>query len=246
MSGLLYVSARPFAVHAQSSVVSAIKHLVRGKQGKLRLYDVLQLESPAPLSGLALAFVNDLPTLKSKAASVLQALPQVLRDVITNDAAVRANFAEAIKAREVAEKKELESSPGPFLPPELQPVLQESGLPQLPDDHDPDTLIWDDDDQSDFGDDGDVKNTEDFDPDQDPEAEFYTEHVDAWMKADIEDCVRGAKPRLYSHLEVGVASDNASAADDLAPNVESSCSREWYHNHVSIRIHVLSLVSEAR
>lgn len=246
MSGLLYVSARPFAVHAQSSAVSAIKYLVRGKQGKLRLYDVLQLESPAPLSGLALAFVNDLPTFKSKAASVLQALPQVPRDVITNDAAVRANFAEAIKAREVAEKKELESSPGPFLPPELQPVLQESDLPQLPDDHDPDTLIWDDDDQSDFGDDGDVKNTEDFDPDQDPEAEFYTEHVDAWMKADIEDCVRGAKPRLYSHLEVGVASDNASAANDPEPNVESSCSREWYHNHVSIKIHVLSLVSEAR
>ena len=246
MSGLLYVSARPFAVHAQSSAVSAIKDLVKGKQGKLRLYDVLQLESPAPLSGLALAFVNDLTTFKSKATSVLQALPQVPRNVITNSAAVRANFAEAIKARKVAEKKELESAPGPFMPPELQPVLQESGLPQLPDDHNPDTLIWDDDEQSDFGDNGDVKNTEDFDPDQDPEAEFYTEHVDAWMKADIEDCVSGAKPRLYSQLEVGVAYDNASAADEPESNVESSCSREWYHNYVSIRIHVLSLVSGAR
>lgn len=246
MSGLLYVSARPIAVHAQSSAVSAIKHLVSSKQGKLRLYDVWQLESPAPLSGLALAFVNDLPTFKSKAASALQALPQVPRCVITNDAAVRANFAEAIKAREVAEKKERESLPDPIVPPELRPVLQESGLPQLPDDYDLDTLIWDDDDESDCGDSGDVKNTDDFDPDQDPEAEFYTEHVDAWMKADVEDCVRGAKPRFYSHLEVGVPNDNASAADDPKPNVESSCSREWYHNHVSIRIHVLTLVSGAR
>ncbi len=224
-------------VHVQSSAVSVIKHLVRGKQGKLRFYDVLQVESPAPLSGLALAFVNDLPTFKSKAASVLQALPQVPRDVITNDAAVRANFAEAIKAREVAEQKELWNSPTRSLPPELRPVLQESDLPQLPDDYDPDTLIWDDDDH---GDDGDFKNTDDFDPDQDPEAEFYTEHVDAWMKADIEDCVRGANPRIYSHLELGVANDSASAADDPAPNNESSCGREWYHNHVSIRIHVLA------
>ena len=243
MRGLLYVSARSFALHAQSSAVSTIKHLVRGKQGKLRLYDVLQLDSPAPLSGLALAFVNDLPTFKSQVASVSKALPKVPRDVITNDAAVRANFAEAIRAREVVEKKELESSPAPCLPPESQPALQESGLPQLPDNHDPETLIWDDDDH---GDDGDVKNTEDFDPDQDPEAEFYGECVDAWMKADIEDCIRGAKPRFYSQLEVGITNVNASAAGDPKSSIKSSCSRKWYHNYVSIRIHVLSSASGAR
>lgn len=80
------------------------------------------------------------------------------RDVITNSAAVRANFAE------VAEKKELESLPSLFLPPELQSVLQESGLPQLPDDYDLDTLIWDNDDQLDFGDNGDVNASAADDP----------------------------------------------------------------------------------
>lgn len=177
MSGLLYVSARPFAVHAQSSAVSAIKYLVTAKQGKLRLYDALQLESPAPLSRLALAFVDDLTTFKSKATGVLQALPQVPRDVITNGAAVRADFAQAIKARKVAEKKELESAPGPFLPSELQPVLQESGLPQPPDvpvhlkpvlqddglpDGDPNDALIDDD-----LDDNDSHDNDDYDPDQD-------------------------------------------------------------------------------
>ncbi|KAL8784302.1 MAG: hypothetical protein Q9213_004060 [Squamulea squamosa] len=86
------------------------------------------------------------------------------------------------------------------LPLELQPVLQEDDLPQL-DDIDDKDIIWDTGEHTDW-DSLDIKNSADLDPDQDPEREYYTNDVRAWIRADEQQSLMGARPRLYERLNL--------------------------------------------
>ncbi|KAL8992075.1 MAG: hypothetical protein Q9169_007394 [Polycauliona sp. 2 TL-2023] len=83
------------------------------------------------------------------------------------------------------------------LPPELRPVLQDDELPL----GSPDEAIHDPPDESD-DDAFDLKNTPDFDPDQDWESPFYKQENDAWIKADEQESLRGARLRLYEHSSI--------------------------------------------
>ncbi|KAL9126198.1 MAG: hypothetical protein Q9217_004716 [Psora testacea] len=136
--------------------------------------------------GLALFLISDLKMMKKEAAHKLDSI----MDKIMSDESPK------------------EDTPGQVdseLPPELQPVLMDDDLPLLPDDE---NIFDDSNTHSDYNA-LDLKNTPDFDPNQDHEAGFYTDDVDVWIKADKEGSIRGARPRLYEKLNISKEKDPA-------------------------------------
>ena len=189
--GLFFVSAKPFALHPSAPASMAINNLLKEANQQLQMYDVMQDHTQRRLPRLALSLIDDLAKVK-EGAHMLQSLPQQPKDS-TDDAS-------ETRGRSESPREETSDNDGPELPPELQPILQDDGFSPLPDGEE---AIWDNSDTPHDYDAFDLKNTPDFDPDQDHEAEFYTNDiVDAWIKADEEECTKGAKPRLYERMNI--------------------------------------------
>ena len=109
------------------------------------------------------------------------------------------------------QQKRTPDTDGPELPPELQPVLQETGLPGPSEDLSGIVRYGSDVDRDAL----DLKNVPDFDPDQDGEAQFYiNDAINAWIKADQEECAKGANPRLYKSLDISKDQSGGSNPKD--------------------------------
>ena len=186
-SHLLYVSTKPLDLYPNAPATIAIKKLMISRQ--LQLYDVIYSQTKTRPRGLALSLVDSIKSIPQ--LDQLQVLPPQTEESIDAE-----NKAEAYDAPLEEDQPDTD---GPTLPPELRPVLQESGLPGPGGDMS--TIITD---TGDYDHDAlDMKNLPDFDPDQDGEAEFYTnDAINAWIKTDQEECAKGAKPILFEKLNI--------------------------------------------
>ena len=189
-TGLIYVSSKPLDLHPNSPASKTVKKLMKEITGYLQTYDVIYDDKESRPRGLALSLIVDFASTERQLAH-MQPFPAQTRESIDAE-----NKSEAYDEPLVEDPPDLEEVE---LPPELQPVLMESGLPRLSGpvsdikvyspDFDPDAL--------------DYKNLPNFDPVEDGEAEFYTDDaITAWIKADQEECARGAKPRLYKSIDM--------------------------------------------
>jgi len=191
-TGLFFVSAKPLALQPRAPASKAVSELVEGAGQQLQTYNVVEYTTRSRTPRLALSVIHDLANFKASALSLPPLQPQAKDPV---NSVPNSPLAEAP-----------DSDDGPGLPPELQPVLKESGLPPLPEGLD---LSVEDEDGEDLGettptdyDALDLKNMPDFDPDQDGEAEYFSDDVlDAWVMLD-EECSKGARPRLYESLDI--------------------------------------------
>ena len=165
---------------------------------QLQVHDVMQDHQQIRPHGLALSLIDDLPTMKKQAVHKLQFPPQQPRDLDDDEPESKGSSTE-ITGYDEPPEEDTAGQDDPELPPELQPVLMDDGFPPLPDDED---FFDDDPDTPSDYDELDLKNTPDFDPDQDHEAKFYTDDIDTWIKADEEETIKGARPRLYERLNV--------------------------------------------
>jgi len=189
-TGLIYVSSKPLDLHPNAPATKAINKLMKATTGQLQMYDVIYNRKQTRSRGLTLFLIVDFANTERQSAQ-LQPLPPQTRESIDSE-----NKAEAYDEPPAEETPDTDS---PELPPELQPVLQESGLPGPSKDLSG-TVHY----GSDFDLDAlDLKNAPDFDPDQDGEAQFYVnDAINAWIKADHEECAEGAKLRLYKSLDI--------------------------------------------
>lgn len=189
-TGLMYVSSKPLDLHPNAPASIAMKNLMNETTRQLQMYDVIHNRMQTRPRGLALCLIDDFEKAKTQAAK-LHSLPPQRKDSIDAE-----NKAEAYDEALAEETPDTDS---PELPPELQPVLQESGLPEPPEDE---SEIINDGYDVDF-DALDLKNLPDYDPDMDPEKSFYTNDViNGWIMADQEECAKGAKIRLYETLDI--------------------------------------------
>ncbi|KAL8653410.1 MAG: hypothetical protein Q9226_003861 [Calogaya cf. arnoldii] len=117
------------------------------------------------------------------------------------------------------------------LPLELEPALMADGTPALPDDPN-----WVEEEYCDYdeadNDAFDLKNTPDFDPDQDWEAQFYLDEHDAWIKSDERESLSGARPRLYEKSSIPRGEHeqlvlHSEKYQDILPVTESSTFAPW-------------------
>ncbi|KAL8950599.1 MAG: hypothetical protein Q9222_003379 [Ikaeria aurantiellina] len=186
---LIFVPAKPVRTHPNSPATTAIKSLVNADQQRLQVFQTLQNYDQTDPPSIALSVISRATAKQLRRLSLLplQALPPVEADPVP-----------------VFESKSLESTDedviDPPLPPELQPVLMDDGFPKLPEGEKlvpfaSDGFVFD-------ADSIDLKNMPDFDPDEDLEAEYYTDDVYAWTKSNNLDLVQGARPRLYNCLHV--------------------------------------------
>ena len=213
-TGLFFVSAKPLALHPSAPAVMAINNLLKGADRQLQMYDVLERHTQGRPPRLALSLIDDLTKVKKEGAHKLQSLPQQPKDSIDDE----------FETRGMSESPQEETSDndGPELPPELQPVLQDDGFPLLPDDEE---AIWDGEEPGNDYDGFDLKNCPDFDPYQDYESEFYTNDIiDAWIKADEEECANGAKPRLYERMNIPNEAQCIYSKDYDASPINRRCS----------------------
>ncbi len=188
VTGLLYVSSRPLDLHPNAPASLAVKKVMRETTRQLQLYDIIYYRSQTAPRGLALSLFDDLAKTRTQAAQ-LHPLPPQSRDSIDAE----------LEAEAYHEPPVEETPDGPDLPPELQPVLMPSGLPDPPDDES--EII---NDGYDFDFDGlDLKNLPDYDPYYDHEMDFFTDDaVNAWIKADQDECAKGAVLRLYESIDI--------------------------------------------
>ena len=128
--------------------------------GQLQTYDVIASSTQTRPRGIALSSIVNFANTQRQFAQ-LQPLPPQTRSSIDEE--------NEAKAYDEPPAEETHDTDGPELPPELQLVLEEDGLPGPPEDLS--DIIYDDDDDSDLDfDASDLKNLPDFDPDQDWEA----------------------------------------------------------------------------
>ncbi|KAL8913115.1 MAG: hypothetical protein Q9171_002009 [Xanthocarpia ochracea] len=181
-SGLVFISAKALVAHPSASASLAVLDFVKANRSQLTFYDYQHLVKLGRPAGVILAIVDQYSEVKDQATNQLQPLPPVPENA--------------------ADDEELEplepTDPEAELPEEQRAQLMDDGLPERPDDE------WDEvyDDYEAY-DEEDVKNTDSFDPDQDPEKKWFSDNaVNTWVKADWDECRKGAKPRFYERFDV--------------------------------------------
>ena len=190
-SGLVFVPAKALAAHPSASASLALLDFVKANKSQLTFYDYQHLVKLGRPAGVILAIVDQYSEVKDQATNQLQPLPPVSEDAADDEEL------EPIEPTDPSDDEELEEVELP----------EEQGA-QLMEDDSPDE--WDNDwgDQwkagypDDHDDQIDAKNIPSFDPDLDPEKEWFSDDaVNAWVKADWDECRKGAKPRFYERFD---------------------------------------------
>ncbi len=119
-TGLIYVSSKPLDLPPDAPATKAINKLMKETTGQLQTYYVIYDRTQIRSRGLTLFLIVDFAHKKSQFAQ-LQPLPPQTRESVNSE-----NKAEAYDEPPAEETPDTKS---PELPPELQPVLQKSGLP---------------------------------------------------------------------------------------------------------------------
>ncbi|KAL8678598.1 MAG: hypothetical protein Q9186_005061 [Xanthomendoza sp. 1 TL-2023] len=203
-TGLFFASARSLGHQPNAPTAIAIKELLMRQKRELQPYIVMQYGKRNDPAGLALSLLTDLTALRRSSINSLAPLPplpvSIIIDVWHDELSVMiSNLVDDVaKCNEIDEDYEL--------PPEFRPVKMDDGFPQLPDDYNEDDICWDTGEFTDW-DSQDLKNAPDFDPDQDPEKEFFTYDVHTWVRADEHESLRGVKPRVYERLYLPITDE---------------------------------------
>lgn len=196
VSGLLFVLAKPIVTHPNDPATSAIAEFMKNNKAHLDFYRPAQQPSARTkyTAVIGLSIIDDFGRMKIQANKILRAWPPVPADKVDIDAIEYLN--------RPPELDDEEDDPIE-LPEHLQPTAMDDGIPSSP-------AGWESRIQerpwyetSAAFDECDGKNCEDFDPDQDPELEYFSDDaIAAWTKAAIDECTEGAKPRFYEALDI--------------------------------------------
>lgn len=186
--GIIYVPGEPLIAHPNAAASLAGSDLLRHENKGLTIYEALERPARTRSATIALSIVSDLAAFKRKTASISLSLPQILRGSLDLEAA---EFAKP-PDEDVFEEEEYE------LPSHLQPIPMDDGIASPPEGETPPCF-----DDSDFSPDAvDFKNTHWYYLDDGAESENYSDEAEnAWIKADREECSKGARPRLYEAFD---------------------------------------------
>ncbi|KAL8735427.1 MAG: hypothetical protein Q9166_000973 [cf. Caloplaca sp. 2 TL-2023] len=159
--------------------ISAVgRGLDPGSPRQLQQYEVLQRGKTDHTSGAALSLIFDFAAITKNFSKLPRVLPPIPKQAIIDAWHQQLRHMKKSLLDDVAEyTNEVDDIE---LQPELQPALPGDDLPTH-DDIDDEDIIWDTGEHTGW-DSLDIKNMTDFDPDQDPEQEFYTDDVGAWSK----------------------------------------------------------------
>ena len=216
LSGLFLVPAKPLLTYPNHEASLAVRNFVEGTEQELVFYKTEQLPRNSPSGIIGLALIDAYAAWKSQAVELLQkTLPPVPSDSSDDEALECLNY---VSQEEPDDEEPIE------LPADLVPAYIPSGL-----------LMATEADlenyrkyirlKLDFNIGPEYKNYVDFDPDQDWDAQFYSEEVaTGWLRATIVECSKGAKPRFYEALKVreettesGLSTEEYLASASLSP-----------------------------
>lgn len=206
-TGLLIVSAKPIAIQPHAPAIKTLNELVNGANMQLKMYNAVEENTKNCVPRLALSVIHDLAKFRADALPLAFLPPQAK--------------APARPTPHSLLDPEFDDTDEQTLPPELQPVLQDDGIPPLPPGEDP-WEEWDsrEDEKDEIDYDAlDLKNMPDFDPYQDHESKHYSIDVlNAWWTSDEDDCSKGARPRLYENLDISNKTSAGVYSNLIEPN----------------------------
>lgn len=190
MTGLCFLPSKPLSIHPDAAAtITTIEHLGRCSRG-VSYYEMWREPDIHPSkhpTGVVLALTHDFAQAKDQiTAAKLPTLPAV-------DQQHWANLKTFLN-EDVWDDEPID------LPPELQPQAMDDGIRISSEPPSADAMYScvDDDDM----DAADIKNMEDFDPDQDSDQDEYIENEHGWIDADKVECLEGANLRLYEGFDV--------------------------------------------
>ena len=182
---LLFVSARALSRWPNAAPVQTLRTALSRAGRRLQFYQQLPASRPDSPCLLGLSLIGRGTESGYRDFSSLPSLPPI---------------PEFATEQSVAGKdRPLRSMTGNGISSESQPQIPGDGLSDSAS-----AIDLEPDDDFDFDPYAlDLKNTPDFDPDQDPDAAFYEESVvHKWIRLDDQQCAQGPKPRLYEWVPV--------------------------------------------
>ena len=211
VSGLLFVLAKPIITHPNDPASLAIAEFLKQNKAHLDFYRPAQQPSNKTkyTAVIGLSIIDDFARMKIQANKTLHTLPPVLADKVDNEVLEYLNRPPELDDEEYDPIE---------LPEHLQPIATDDGIPDSPRGwafRCPEPPWYE---TSAAFDAGDGKNCEDFDPDQDPELEYFSDDaVAAWAKAAIDECIEGARPRFYEALAITKEESGCVYSEDYDP-----------------------------
>ena len=228
-TGLLLVSAKALNSQPASPSASAILSYAEQHGQRLRVYNAWQYIAKEQPPGVALSIIEDTSGIASDRLQYLSPLPPLTKSELED----LSSLEEGIEPPPRYEYSDIDSEPlPPELQPiamsdnlpegdsddaiqdvdHWDPDLEDLADQKLCPDFDP---HWDDDGSTDEEmlkesmrdyDAVDMKNgVTNWSSGDDPEAKYYTQDVvHGWLRADVEDCAKGAQPKLYRRLEISI------------------------------------------
>ena len=246
-TGLFLVSAKALKSQPTAPSALAISSYAEHNGQCLRAYDLLQCKAGENSPGIVLSVVRDLSTTCREGFQKLKPLPPLATDKLDDLSALECESIEVPPRYESSASDDvpLPSELQPKAMPSGLPVADPEDKIQ---DFDEDAEdAWGDledladqkqcpdfdpnipkDATDDRGmvrhtmssyDAVDMKNCENWSSDQDPEANCFTRDTHGWLKADVEECTRGAQPRLYQCLDISIKPiKNVIISEDYDPS----------------------------
>ena len=246
-TGLFLVSAK--ALNSQPTAPSALAiSSYAGHNGQcLRVYDLLQYKAGEDPPGIVLSVVRDLSTTRREGFQKLEPLPPLATDKLDDVSALERESIKVPPRYEPSDPDDV-SLPSELQPKAMPSGLPEANPEDMIQDFDKDAEdAWGDledladqkqcpdfdpnipkdaiDDQDmvkhtmSSYDAVDMKNCDYWSSDQDLEANCFTRDIHGWLKADVEECTRGAQPRLYQRLNISIKPvKNVIISEDYDPS----------------------------
>ncbi|KAL8847611.1 MAG: hypothetical protein Q9221_007341 [Calogaya cf. arnoldii] len=195
-TGLLSVSTKPLDHYPSVPAAREINDIVKQQHRTLQFYDVMQRGKRSHPPGLALSLLTPFPTTGESIDRSAWLFPPLPPDTIIDAWHDELNLMKLDLVEDIAVCNENDDYQ---LPLELQPVLQDDNLPN---DERDGWIIYNDSGEDSDWDALDIKNLLDWDPDQDPEQDLFTDDVYAWVRRDEHETLRGTRPRFYTRLDI--------------------------------------------
>ena len=220
-TGLLLIPAKPLVEHPFAPSVLAISQLAMDCDSQLHTYSAIHKTKLDSKRGVAMALVHDVEKARQAISAHLTPLPTVIGSLDEIPEPEVLDYELPEPDDDLIE-----------LPPHLQPQQMDDGIPygdpedaiqdtdwatpdvladlkQCPDfdpnidpsdveDYDAESLKRSLDDYDAV----DMKNCDNWTSRIDPEAPFFTRDDYGWLKADMDECSKGALPKLYEPLDV--------------------------------------------
>lgn len=191
------MSGEPLIAHPNDAASLAVENLLQRENRRLTIYEALERPARTRSATVALSIISDLAALKAKVANTSLHLPLISGGL------------SGLEAVEFAKPPDGDTSESDDyeLPPHLQPVPKDDGIASPPKGETPPFS-----DDSGFSADAvDFKNTHWYYLDDGQESERYSDEAEnAWIKADREECSKGARLRFYEVFE-NVKNESISA-----------------------------------